>query len=77
MTEEIDYKALYEGLSHENEELRVRIAKMRSTRFQYDVILKMVMDALHNGYFWLGYFIAIFVMLLVGAWKGLRDGSGA
>lgn len=73
MTEDINYQALYEQLCTENEELRVRLTQKYLNRFDISGVLEVVKDILHNGYFWFGYFVAIIVMLFIGAFKLLRE----
>lgn len=69
MTEEINYQALYEQLSEENEKLRERLTKLAFKRFNVDAFINTAQDILRNGYFWCGYFVAIIVMLFIGAFR--------
>lgn len=69
MTDEINYQALYEQLSEENEKLRERITKIAFKRLNFDMWLNTAQDILRNGYFWCGYFVAIIVMLCIGAFR--------
>jgi hypothetical protein len=73
MTEEINYQALYEQLQGENEQLRERISRMLISKYSFETLYKAARDILTNGYFWCGYFVAIVVMLLIGAFRFLKE----
>jgi hypothetical protein len=69
----INYQALYEQLQGENERLRERLTHSYLTKFDVDSILNAAKSILTNGYFWCGYFVAIVVMLLIGAFRFLKE----
>ncbi|MDE2591104.1 MAG: hypothetical protein KGL95_15710 [Patescibacteria group bacterium] len=69
MTEEINYQALFEQVQAENEALREKLTKFRLAKFDMDSVINIAREALHNGYFWLGYFVALIVMLSIGVFR--------
>ena len=74
MTEDsINYEALYEQLQGENERLRERLTSSYLAKFDVDSLLNAAKSIFTNGYFWCGYFVAIIVMLLIGAFRLLKE----
>jgi hypothetical protein len=75
MTEDtIDWEAMFKQVQEENERLRERLTKFYLAKFDVDSILNAAKSVLTNGYFWCGYFVAIIVMLLIGAFRFLKEG---
>lgn len=73
MTEEINLNDVIEQLQHENERLREQLTKIRLMRFNATMVVNTLKDISKNPYFWLGYFFALIVMLLIGAYRNLKD----
>lgn len=66
MTEEISWQAMYEQVVAENEALKEKIAKMKIAYLPgIETAINVFKIAIHNSYFWIGYFVAIIVMWIM------------
>lgn len=72
MTDEIEWKDLYEQAVADNEKLREQLTRIKLARFSLDALKYGFNSIVKNPYFWLGYFVAMVSMLLIGAYRSMK-----
>lgn len=71
--DELNLSAVVEQLQHENERLREQLSKVKLSAIPWQAVLNAVKEASQSPLFWIGCFIGVFVMFLIGLLDRSKD----